>query len=144
MSMVWSKNLETGNENIDEQHKIFLGMYNRLLVACEKGVAQEEIMNEIEFLYDYAETHFADEEALQRQYNYPGFVAHRKLHEEFTATTKAIAEDMGVRLLQGCPSDEMADELCEIIGNWLIHHIVEEDIKIAHHIHQVNGTTPPS
>ena len=65
MYAVFKNNLLTGNELIDEQHKELIGRINKLINACENGVCQLEAIRMLDFLSDYTDFHFREEEALQ-------------------------------------------------------------------------------
>ena len=61
-----TKDLETGNAVIDREHKELFGAVNRLLDACGKGQGRAAMESAIQFLLDYVDKHFANEERLQK------------------------------------------------------------------------------
>ena len=72
MYAVFNENLHTGNELIDGQHKEIIEKINKLVVACENGSCQLESIKMLDYLADYTEYHFQEEEALQKEAGYPG------------------------------------------------------------------------
>ncbi len=52
MAYTWNSSLETGNVNIDIQHKKLVEALNKLLEACSKGQGRSELKKVTEFLYD--------------------------------------------------------------------------------------------
>lgn len=127
----WSKDLETGNHQIDFEHKALVNKINHVLEACHKGQGKEEVATALQFLHKYTKEHFAHEETLQRQSGYPDFQRHKALHHKFV---KDIEE------LERCfeRGDNLIVLACEInssIGCWIINHIKQEDKKLAAYLH---------
>ena len=77
MYAVFKNNLLTGNELIDAQHKELINRINKLVGACENGVCQLEAIRMLDFLSDYTDFHFREEEALQEKAGYPGPSSYR-------------------------------------------------------------------
>ncbi|MDR3349418.1 MAG: hemerythrin family protein [Acidaminococcales bacterium] len=127
MPYEWDKSLETGHKMIDNQHKQLVAALNALIAACRSGQGHAEVANTMEFLAAYTIKHFADEEKLQAQYDYPCYLDHKRYHEEFKITVRGLTEE----LLREGPTDEVADKISSVIGNWLVNHIKGDDFKMA-------------
>jgi len=130
MAYTWTDDLTTGNEAIDAQHKQLFKALNDLIDACFKGEGHAKLDPTVQFLVDYTEKHFADEEKLMQQYGYPGYLNHKKLHEAFDRTAVEIAE----QLKKEGPTAAMVRKVNSSIGNWFTHHIKDEDKKVAAYI----------
>ena len=124
--------LETGNQLIDSQHKEFIRRINNLLEACSLGKGRDEIFSAAQFLTEYTDKHFADEEKLQKQYAYPDRVNHKKMHEGFKKTVKEINE----RLEKEGSSVALVGKINSDVAGWLINHIKKQDVKVAKHIEE--------
>ena len=61
MSIVFDKELYTGNELIDNEHKELIARVNKLVESCEKGTEKTTAVKTLDFLMDYTEFHFSDE-----------------------------------------------------------------------------------
>jgi hemerythrin len=127
MAIEWSNNLATGVAEIDDQHKELFSRFNNLLTACNKGKGKEEVLNLLLFLDEYIKSHFAAEERLQLQHNYPGYGSHKAQH------TKFIKD---VELLERQFRDEGASVPLVIQTNqslvaWLVQHISKVDMEFA-------------
>lgn len=133
MAYVFSKELETGNSMIDFEHKKLIETINALLEACSKGKGRDEINRTMAFLCSYTEKHFSDEEALQRQSGYPGYLEHRGYHDYF----KKEVADLAERLKKEGPSIVLVGELNRALADWFINHIKTQDKKVAAHIHRM-------
>lgn len=130
MAYKWSNDLQTGNLQIDAEHKELIKAINGLLEACSGGNGRGEVENTVKFLISYTRIHFKHEEELQKKYNYPGYINHKNLHSEFIKTV----ENIKMKLLDKGPSIALVGEVNSKLGDWLIHHIRKEDVKVAEHI----------
>jgi hemerythrin-like metal-binding protein len=123
----WDDTFVTGVKLIDARHMRLFETVNRLLDACDQGRGQEELEKSLAFLINYTVKHFSEEEALQQKYGYPGFQAHRQIHENFK---KTVGEFARVLNAQG-PSQAMLEQIKTQVGGWLVTHVKVEDIKMA-------------
>jgi hemerythrin len=130
MSLSWLDELATGNALIDMQHKQLINAVNDLINACMSGQGRNSLNSTMQFLLDYTIKHFADEEKLQQQHKYPGYISHKKLHDEFRASAVALAKQLEV---EG-PSIALVSKVNSSVGDWLVNHIKREDKKIAEYI----------
>jgi len=130
MAFTWTAALETGNGTIDAQHKQLIGAINNLLEACSKGQGRATVKETADFLYQYTEKHFSDEEKLQLASKYPDYVNHKRYHESFKKVVREINEQLDA---QG-PTLVLVGKVNSSIGDWLINHIQKEDTKVASHI----------
>jgi len=130
MGFAWTKDLETGNEMIDRQHKQLINATNELLDACTKSQARSEIQKTLDFLNDYVIKHFSDEEKLQLQYHYPDYDKHKKYHEDFKKVVLNIVEEYK----QDGATTSLIVKTNNSIAGWLINHIQKEDVKVAQYI----------
>lgn len=135
MAYVWNSSLETGNVNIDIQHKRLVEALNKLLEACSKGQGRSKLKKFTEFLYEYTTTHFEDEEKLQKEIGYPDYISHKKYHEDFKKAVLEIMEE----LERDGPNIVLTGKINSKIGDWLVSHIKREDFKIAEYIRQKNN-----
>jgi hemerythrin len=126
---VWDDSLKTGNEMIDSQHKqLFAAINSVLQVVDEKN--HDELKKSLDFLNEYTIKHFFDEEKLQVQYNYPDYPNHKKLHENF----KVVIRDLCHQQIMKGITDDLAREIKNQVGDWLVTHIKIQDVKLAEHI----------
>ena len=64
--------LVTGDEMIDSQHRELIGKINDLLRSCEENANLRAAVQMLNYLADYTEFHFGEEERLQEKIGYPG------------------------------------------------------------------------
>lgn len=123
----WDESLETGSENIDNQHKQLISTLNNLITASEEGKDKEEIFKVLDFLTEYTILHFQTEEYMQLQCNYPDYHVHKKYHEDF----KKTVSDFNRQLIEEGPTPKMIDLVTTAIGEWFLQHIKGDDLKMA-------------
>lgn len=127
MAIEWKTNLETGLKVIDDQHRELFRRFNKLLEACNSGKGRDEVMKVLLFLDDYIRSHFSEEEALQRKFNYPGHPAHLVLHRDFIKTVEELEKqfkDEGANISLVIQTNQM-------MVNWLTQHIGRMDREFA-------------
>jgi len=67
---------------IDKQHEKLVNMFNRLNEAVKNNESREDIYRIIDDVIAFTRIHFATEEQLMVQSDYPEFEAHREKHKE--------------------------------------------------------------
>ena len=65
MKVEFDKSLVTGNAMIDEQHKELIGKIDKLIACCEQGGGKVEAIKMLDYLSEYTDFHFGEEEKLQ-------------------------------------------------------------------------------
>ena len=123
----WDDSLATGHEKIDNQHKQLITALNNIIEASKEGKGKEEIFKTLDFLTGYTVMHFSTEEKLQKQYDYPDYLKHKRYHDEFKVTVGELTQ----RLISEGPTDEMIGLVTTTVGNWLLNHIKGDDFKMA-------------
>lgn len=121
-----TKDLETGNAVIDQEHRELLGAVNRLVEACGRGEGRSSMDSVIDFLVKYVDRHFAHEEQLMKAAGYAGLAPHRAFHEEYKRKLGEIVAKIP-------PSGASIGDLALINGHigLLVTHIRTEDKKLG-------------
>lgn len=130
MAYQLTKDLETGNRQIDTEHKQLIDAINNLVEACNSGKGRIEVEKTINFLANYTKTHFAHEEELQKKYKYPDYINHKKLHTEFIN----VVTEMQKEYKEKGVSIVLVGQVNSKVASWVIRHINKEDKKVANHI----------
>ena len=132
MFVEFDESLVTGNETIDAQHKEWIGKIDELLISCEKGDGKVKAIKTLEYMADYANFHFAEEEKLQADVAYPGLEEHKEKHAEFR---KAVDELHDMLEEEEGPSAEFVEAVKKNVVDWVINHIKSFDCSVATYIH---------
>lgn len=129
MQAVFDDSLITGNEMIDTQHKELIGRINKLLILCEnEKPMKREAVEMLDYLSDYTEFHFGQEEKLQEEIQYPGIAEHKKKHEELRQVVQELREMLEE---QEGPTNEFVEKVNENVTKWLYNHIKGFDRSVA-------------
>ena len=128
--IAWSRELETGYEKIDTQHKQLFKMVSDLIESCQRKDSRITIEETLLFLVEYTAKHFADEEKIALLYKYPQFAEHRRMHVKFTELVGNFVKQYE----EDGDSESLSTTVHKVIVSWLIQHIQGEDAKIAYRI----------
>ena len=123
----WDDSLSIGVELIDDEHKMLIRKLRDLSDAFNKGLEQNKILKTLDFLIDYTEFHFTDEERIMTQSDYPGLEDQKKQHGEFRLTLNNILDDYR----DEGPTKSLAESINFFLVNWLIGHIKGTDLKLG-------------
>lgn len=116
--------LITGDDVIDTQHKELIARINNLLENCAQRDNKVGAVKMLDYLLDYTEFHFGEEEKLQAEFGYPGLEEHCKKHEELRQTVKELQEMLEEE--EG-PSDAFVEQVQKNVVHWLYGHIKSFD-----------------
>ncbi len=129
-------NLLTGNKTIDAQHRELIERIAAFVNACEEGDGKMKAIKMLDYLAEYTEFHFAEEEKLQQEVSYPGYAEHRGKHEEFKKTVDMLHEFLEES--EG-PTEAFVEQVKEQVVDWLFKHIEGFDRSVAEYINYVNN-----
>ena len=87
----WNKSYESGNKQIDEQHRNLFERSNMLIKALIAQQGRALCMQYIEELISEISEHFSTEEQLIKRAGYPGTEEHRKIHLKLKKEALEIA-----------------------------------------------------
>lgn len=124
----WNDTFSVNVKEIDEQHKVLLGMINKLHDAASAGTdAHREIIHGI---LDYAKSHFATEEKYMHRFHYPDYHVHRSEHRAFAEKAQELKERLEHDALI------LTLELSNFLRDWLRGHILGSDKRYASHFNE--------
>lgn len=115
----WKDSYNTGITEIDSQHKQILDYINQLDEA-RKFKSKREIGDVIEGVCDYTMSHFAFEEALMEQANYPYAGPHKNVHETLIKRVATFKNRFDT-------GEDITSEFHSLLRRWLINHIQRDD-----------------
>ncbi|QFR50067.1 bacteriohemerythrin [Sulfurimonas lithotrophica] len=126
----WSKEYETGVEEIDEQHHILVNTLNEANHILSNDYSLTNLQTITKDLLSYALYHFEEEEELMHEYHYreefaEDYQEHMKQHRYFSTKVVEIRDSLKAGNLIG------KDELISFLLNWLLNHIDKTDKKLG-------------
>ncbi len=128
--VVWSKILSVGVDEIDEDHRKLLNIYNILNHAVMDGESPEYLAATLEELINCTVWHFSHEERLMLKYGFDGAGDHKGAHEELIKAARELQQT----ILQ---SDKpIAEEHLVFLERWLTEHILTTDQRLGSFLSQ--------
>ena len=119
----WTEELAIGIPVIDGQHRRIVDYINQLdALGADSG--RTTVGRVLGDLVDYTYSHFAFEEALMEEAGYDFLAIHRGSHQAFCSRLDELRRRFGA-------GEEVAAELAEMLGQWLLHHIRHDDQSYA-------------
>jgi hemerythrin len=128
MRAEFDDSLVTGNEMIDTQHKELIDKINNLLESCELGKDKITAVKTLEYLADYTEFHFGEEEKLQAEIAYPGIEEHKAEHKKLIQVVEDLHEMLEEE--EG-PTAAFVEQVNKNVIEWLYKHIKGFDRSVA-------------
>ena len=129
----WSKNMETGLDAVDRQHRKLVDLLNRLAnyLIYEDEQKLADVFDE---LAEYAAYHFTTEEGIWDEYfgSDSWAVQHHKSHEAFLPKIVRLKEQE-----TGKPLRDVVHKIVNFLVNWLACHILNDDKRMALAVHAV-------
>jgi hemerythrin-like metal-binding protein len=120
---VWDETLVSEIGFVDEQHQMLFDAINRFGTAVMEGHGAKEIESILTFLGEYTMGHFAEEEALMLELDYPQRAAHKAMHDAFVRKVPEL-------IAANQKGDQAAlFRAALMMVDWLQNHIREVDIK---------------
>lgn len=121
--MIWKEAYSVNIAEIDNQHKKLIELINNLHDAMITGKAKEEMSKILSGLVDYTLYHFATEEKIFDQYDFPGSKAHKKQHSDLIEQVAALQKkhEDGERVL--------TIDVMNFLRDWWNDHIMGSDKK---------------
>lgn len=119
----WDESFKIDHHMIDSQHKRLFAIVDEIYEITQKTDEQqkEDIMMVLQDCTKYVVFHFASEEKLMDEIDYPAKAAHVKQHKEFTArVSEAINEFSRGNKVQ-------LDDLYLFLTEWLVQHVTKVD-----------------
>ena len=117
--LTWEKDLDTGIDVIDGQHKQIVNYINKLddaRVTKNRAVIAKVIDDTV----DYTISHFGFEETLIEDAGYEFSRPHKRVHELFIKRVSEYKQ----RFDDG---EDIADDLHGLLSRWLFSHIQNDD-----------------
>jgi len=131
--IVWTPALSVGIDTIDAQHQLLFGLINDVADLRALGGNPEGLLDLIERMIRFSDAHFAAEDEVMIDSDFPLFPSHRAEHQQFLNRIARFLEDYRQQ------RRELTDEMMAFLKTWWFQHTNESDRKYARWIrnHQV-------
>jgi len=129
--LIWDDSLSVDIQEIDEDHRKLVDLYNILKHSVVEGDAANYIEAVMEELISCTAWHFRHEERLMLKYDYEGFAEHKTEHQALIESAKALQQ----KLLQ--KDKPVSSKDIEFLEHWLIGHILGADMELGSYLGEV-------
>lgn len=121
----WKDTYLTHIDELDAQHQNLVALINNLytdLLNCPEDEKKQACVNKtLEELVAYSDVHFAAEEKLMLEHEYPAFAEHKQEHEKFK---QRVTELMQV---QQQSANALPFPVVVFLRDWLTSHVIHTD-----------------
>lgn len=124
MKPEWSTQLSVGNETIDSEHRNLLKMINDVESAIRAGNSPT-LPQSLKLLEDCVAAHFADEEKIAQAIGFD-FTQNKLEHQYVQNELRHMVEDLVAK--NGAWSESVAAHYSFFLSEWMVEHILQEDI----------------
>ncbi|MEE4294066.1 MAG: bacteriohemerythrin [Xanthomonadales bacterium] len=125
--LVWDEVLSVENEEIDNDHRILINLFNLLGRSVLSGASREYVELVLEELIRCTAWHFSHEERLMMLSGYGGLEEHRREHMELMQSVRQIQEEI-------LRSGRLEEREFEILEQWLTGHILAADMEFGEYL----------
>ena len=123
----WQKSYSVGNEQIDNEHKVFVEIIGRIHDAVLKEKSINDIKRLIRELETYAVFHFVSEENIMIDSEFPELEEHKKEHEK-------LLETLDNKIKKIISHEIDPDTLVYFLVNWFVEHTTNRDLKLVKYL----------
>ncbi len=117
----WDEKYSVGISIIDDEHKKFFGIINKVVHAKEHKEDPNEINEILLAMNNYALMHFKTEESYMEEFNFPEYQSHKEEHNRFSSEIIPYTE----KVIGG--NYQIASDILEYLKQWLVKHIQVTD-----------------
>lgn len=130
-TIVWDDTFSVEVEEIDEDHRRLVDLFNMLSQAVADGESADYIDALLEELISCTVWHFRHEERLMLKHQYPNIAEHKAEHQDLIDSVK--------KLQQSFHQDEkkLSPEDIDYLEDWLTAHIFGFDMKMGFYLLEV-------
>jgi len=124
----WNNAMSVGVPSLDSDHRCLIRIINLLhdVHPVESGRTMETVL---ETLVLYCRFHFTREEAVMAACGFPGIRVHVGEHRLFTAFIQKLHDTW-----RSHPSARTAERLYAYLSDWLLHHILIQDMAFKPYV----------
>ena len=129
--LVWDDILSVGIDEIDEDHRRLVDLFNILKHSVMEEDAPDYLQAVLAELINCTVWHFSHEERLMLKYDYEGFAEHKEEHRELIKSARELQQ----KILQA--EKLVVNEDLEFLEHWLTEHILSTDMKLGSYLAEV-------
>ncbi len=129
----FTNDLLTGVYTIDSAHQQIIDQAEKITQLALEEKIQPKINEALYFLEEYVIVHFDQEETIQRDSDYPGYISHKNFHDLFRDRLEAIIEQHDANPT----SPAIKENIVKLFGEIFYTHILTMDQELAAYLREV-------
>jgi diguanylate cyclase (GGDEF)-like protein/hemerythrin-like metal-binding protein len=133
-ALIWNEGMSVGIEAIDNGHKQIITIIAKLTAAESGDLSRHDIKKVFTELQLYVGQHFVMEEALLEKVSYSNLAEHKLSHQSFMHQFSQLQKQWLNEAYLISP-----DNIILFLHQWVIEHILKEDIDYVHVIQSYNN-----
>ncbi len=130
--VTWSNEYNINVDEIDNQHQEMLGLVNNLHSSVESRTDKNILKKMLAELVVYTRMHFATEEQLMEQHDYPHHIEHKQEHRLLLQHLEFLLGAVSIGKYPTFFSDY------DISTDWMFMHISGSDKKLGEFLNSQN------
>lgn len=123
--ITWTPDLSVGNPVLDDQHRLFFALVNDLTALRAAGGGSGALLDLLRRMIAFADAHFAAEDEVMIESDFPLFASHRQEHQRFMQQVQHFVQAFD----QG--QEGLMDEMAAFMRTWWYRHTAESDRRYA-------------
>lgn len=140
MSLVWRAQLSVGNNIIDDDHKYLIEIINKVEYALKKK-NRGELATVLDSLTQYSRVHFDREEKIAAAVKYTQVPHLNQSHQELLKQLEKMKGEIAA-MGQDWPA-ETTEHFTGFLRDWLINHVIKEDLLMKPALQKYSPTFDP-
>ena len=121
----WNDSYSVGINEIDQHHQKIMSFINELNGAMLQKKGRDTVGGILRELINYTASHFAFEEKLLSQHEYPEYAEHKAKHDKMVGKVLALQKDVEANKLT------ISADVMKFLQDWLNKHIMGTDMKYS-------------
>lgn len=124
MELAWTERLSVGNAMLDNEHKQLVAMVNGIerAIRTRDSLALLQVFKPFE---DYVRVHFENEAKIAQSVDF-SFAQHALEHHYVLEELRSMGDELVAN--DGRWSESAAEHYSYFLGEWLIEHLLQEDM----------------
>lgn len=124
-NITWDKSLSVDVEEIDEDHRRLVDLFNLLSHAVADSEADDYVEALLDELIACTLWHFRHEERLMVRYAYDGSALHKQEHKDLMTSVYELQRKFHQQ------SRQLGSDEIEYLAEWLTGHIMGQDMRLG-------------
>ncbi|GMR16113.1 MAG: hemerythrin family protein [Gammaproteobacteria bacterium] len=129
-NITWDESLTVDVQDIDEDHRKLVELYNLLSHSVDEGCSAEYIDAVLDEMISFTIWHFRHEERLMLLYKYQDIAAHKAEHCDLVDSARELQQKFHEKKM-------LTEEDIDYLESWLTVHILGHDMRLGFYLLEV-------